>query len=710
MSIAAMIFSRNRAMQLDALWRSIVKRMPGVFSTSAILWRTDSPAHERAYMTFWKEAAQLNAPCFGVSEKDFNRDFHELLNRLAKQHEYICFFTDDDIVYRTPSEFPLLKSGALGYSLRLGANTTWDYMNKRPQAKGTGDFAYPFSLDGTAYRSIDVLKWIYGLSFRNPNDLEHQVCQYAMMANAELDCGFHSSVVNIPHNAVSDSATPSMGGSAEILRQLYERGYRIDFEQMDFGEVIAAHQEIPYRFSRLANAAPVFSILHPTARLPEGWKAAHDCAISNADAPELAEYTLIVDSRDPQPPATSSMRVLSVKSNTPNVVFSCNRGAVHSNGSILINAQDDVFFPPHWDTELLKVIPDLDAEFVLHVSSGSDRDAELMIPQIMSRKRYERYGYFFYPEYASVFGDDELTEHAYHDGVVIQARHLMFEHRHPVFNKGEWDEVYERENAPDLYESGRAILHRRRKEIGFGKHSIPAMRPNNRKTIAWCLPGESFRMLVVAQHFNLFFQLAQRFNVMPMFSYCSNVYVVREHMTHDLRKLPMKPDYILWMDDDNIASWEQVEMLISDLDAYPDVDVIAGWCYAIPDGNWTHDRTSVGTFDDKRRCVSWTAAQVLAEPRGLKQVDWTGFPTVLMRPSVLDKLGAHPFAPILSEDYEYGLAGEDISFSIRAKQAGLKIMVDDRVRVAHLKINDAAPMTPVFAAEPAPTGQERKDT
>ena len=50
------------------------------------------------------------------------------------------------------------------------------------------------------------------------------------------------------------------------------------------------------------------------------------------------------------------------------------------------------------------------------------------------------------------------------DGVVVEARHLTFVHKHPVFDGKpveEWDETHKRQNAPERYAEGEAIFRRR---------------------------------------------------------------------------------------------------------------------------------------------------------------------------------------------------------------------------------------------------------
>jgi hypothetical protein len=136
-----------------------------------------------------------------------------------------------------------------------------------------------------------------------------------------------------------------------------------------------------------------------------------------------------------------------------------------ASGLLLVVSMDDIFAPPGWDRLLLEAAGDLERELVLHCSSGSPDDYRLFIPQIMTRVRWQRLGYIGHPGYESMFVDREFTDHARQDGVVVEALHIQFEHRHPRFG-GADDEVYRQENRPTAYSSGR-ILYEARKSAGF---------------------------------------------------------------------------------------------------------------------------------------------------------------------------------------------------------------------------------------------------
>jgi hypothetical protein len=89
-----------------------------------------------------------------------------------------------------------------------------------------------------------------------------------------------------------------------------------------------------------------------------------------------------------------------------------------------------------------------------------------MCMAILTRKYYDRYGYVFYPEYFSMYSDNEFTKQAERDDVVINAKEIVFQHFHPAFHPEKaMDAVYERSNSKENYANGFAIFCRRSTEL-----------------------------------------------------------------------------------------------------------------------------------------------------------------------------------------------------------------------------------------------------
>jgi hypothetical protein len=224
---------------------------------------------------------------------------------------------------------------------------------------------------------------------------------------------------------------------------------------------------------------PIFSICHTSAR-PKGWQASAKQWLEFADDPELIEYILCIDARwgfteEPEPPIDSPADwKVCWNRKRMSCVDGWNETARHATGHLLIMNADDFYPPPHWDSSFLKVVRNVrgvakwgNKDFVLQISQAlaDGNSSDMLNTAILSRARYERLGYVYYPEYEGMFADDDYSEHAWMDNVVIDARHMVFEHRHPTTTPGvEWDDAYRYENRKESYYAGRTILERRRKD------------------------------------------------------------------------------------------------------------------------------------------------------------------------------------------------------------------------------------------------------
>lgn len=251
---------------------------------------------------------------------------------------------------------------------------------------------------------------------------------------------------------------------------------------------------------------PLFSILHSSAR-PEKWREVYDAWISAAVDPSRVEYVLCIDERWGFPAegkqefgVFGGPDVLVWNRRRRCYVDGVNTAAAASTGRILIVNADDQFPALAWDEGL---VADLERhaaafqglrgdpatwpdgvfsadgslwpnEFVVEVSTGTPNEHErgILVMPILSRKRYERLGYVFYPEYESMFADNDFYQQASFDNVIISARRLYFPHKHPLFDESvrkpgvawqETDAAYQAQNSPEAYRHGAGIYNWRLK-------------------------------------------------------------------------------------------------------------------------------------------------------------------------------------------------------------------------------------------------------
>lgn len=248
--IPAIVCSRNRAMQLDALLRSMDHFAPGVFGPVLCLCHADY-GFGRGYQTLSERCHPRGQ--FMMKEASFMWDFSQNLAWLSSAHLNVALFTDDDIFYRAVRDEDVrLPEDALCVSLRLGKNISYCYTIDQPQKEGELDFLYQWSMDGHIYRSLEVQAFtpLHVRSMETtPNKWEAAINSRTPRDPRRIVYGEHSCVVNIPHNIVqNDYKNRHAGGSAEELNARFLAGERIDFLSMDFSNVRGCHQEIPYVF------------------------------------------------------------------------------------------------------------------------------------------------------------------------------------------------------------------------------------------------------------------------------------------------------------------------------------------------------------------------------------------------------------------------------------------------------------------------------
>ena len=440
---------------------------------------------------------------------------------------------------------------------------------------------------------------------------------------------------------------------------------------------------------------PVFSLFHPTARVrpypsfPRGWMDVCEAYFKACDHPEHVEYVIAVHTSRweefhngplgaPVFPKWGAVRVVR-NYGRDCVVDQCNVAAAASDGLVLHGVCDDTYPPKHWDTLLLEGLQYRITEpLVLHCGSGSPRDNELLVCGAITRARYQEVGFILPPQFESMYADDFVTRLHREAGCIIERLDIAFDHRHPALGKGETDEIYALENRPEAYE--------------VGLRALTGSKPDGR-SIAFVTPGERFSWAwvsgwnVLIEHV---FQRGFRTAWPPYAGYDTNVYRTRGAMHEALLEMDAPLDFILWLDDDNVITPAQFDRLVSDLEARPELDLVAGWTFCGTDTFCGDYRSSVGVFEADGS-IRHLGPEALCTGGGLVPIDWTGFPCVLMRGTTLRKAGPNPFDPLMGGPSRF--YGEDLSFCSRLQANGGILAVDGEVLVPHFKMRADAPVS-----------------
>lgn len=215
-----------------------------------------------------------------------------------------------------------------------------------------------------------------------------------------------------------------------------------------------------------------FSLIHPSRGRPAKAVTTAMEWLDKSGNVEV-EWIISLDTSDPSLPEYHNNLVYSrfpyklVINNNTCVVEATNKGAKEATGDVLIYVSDDFSPPDRWgellETEIKTHIPG-DA-WLLKVDDclQSFGVAVLTIP-IMSYKLYQILGYFWHPEYRSMFVDEDLYWTCKNNGWLRLCPNLKFQHKHPSNGKAVNDETYI--NSAKNWDQGKETF-RKRKALNF---------------------------------------------------------------------------------------------------------------------------------------------------------------------------------------------------------------------------------------------------
>jgi hypothetical protein len=267
MELLTIIFSKDRAAQLDLLFESMIECDPEmVFEHTAVIYTC---SHQRFQLGYDKVIDTYRADY--IAESNFKANILDVIEKYKPRH--IMFLVDDMIMMRSlrfdiTDAYNLLASQPVAtVSLRLGLNTTWQYQINQPtmmpssfrEHKGlliwnrttippTMNFNYPFSTDGHIFRSDLIVPIIEKTQFTFPNDFEAGLQTSVYQAPPLMACPANSVFVNAPINRVQD-VYPNKAGDSHFVSsiELNDRfldGEYIRYHQIDFDGVRGCHEEL----------------------------------------------------------------------------------------------------------------------------------------------------------------------------------------------------------------------------------------------------------------------------------------------------------------------------------------------------------------------------------------------------------------------------------------------------------------------------------
>jgi hypothetical protein len=268
--LVGLIFSKDRAMQLDAVLRSFFLHCKDRHLIDMkVLYTTSNSDHERQYHQLLAEYPSVQF----IKETSFRIQ----LLQAIKSYRFILFLVDDCLFVRDFSLHHIRQLlakhyNALGFSLRLGINTQYNYNRNKSQPlprfrriangilkynwrRARSGFAYPLEVSSSVYRVKDLLPYLSRVRFSNPNTLEAKLSwlsRYIRIRTCLLCYRLSVAFCN-PLNRVqtiySNRAGANPSYSIPMLSRLYDQGYRIDVKKYTNFTPNSCHQEVkPYFF------------------------------------------------------------------------------------------------------------------------------------------------------------------------------------------------------------------------------------------------------------------------------------------------------------------------------------------------------------------------------------------------------------------------------------------------------------------------------
>lgn len=264
--IGCIIFSKDRAMQLEALLRSFFFLKKGKCEIFVIYSATD-PLHQQAYYDLI-EIFDLKVNFIPQQGKS---DFKEkLLSTIKVMCAGKLLFLVDDILITEEfdlAELEIVDTSRNIFSLRMGENLSYSYVVKKDQPlpdlersnrmicwdwhKSKLDWGYPLSVDGHLFNKKEMEILVEHLHYFSPNTFEDALQSVKDIFEVRKGVAYSKSAIfNNPCNKVQSDVDNYHGMiHQDILLKYWIEGKRINFEHYLGYNNKSVHEEIDLEFT-----------------------------------------------------------------------------------------------------------------------------------------------------------------------------------------------------------------------------------------------------------------------------------------------------------------------------------------------------------------------------------------------------------------------------------------------------------------------------
>ena len=267
--IDIIIWSKNRAAQLDLLLRSIRDHFPDA-GTVFVLYHATTEAFNYGYNKLKMKAFPFQTKY--IQQENYDSDIKMILDKMLTP--YILGISDDCVFIKPvnmPADFKL-ENDEIAFSLRLGNNHNYCLTADLPMdipiftrpspdtirwewamQKANIDWGYPLPVDSHIYDRKFITALLKGGGYSNPCDMENFLNQKCRDYTKPFMRSFtECKLLSIPANRTNDSSNNLFNGmSAEDLNAKWLEGFEISTENIYNISTNACHKFVPYMMRRI---------------------------------------------------------------------------------------------------------------------------------------------------------------------------------------------------------------------------------------------------------------------------------------------------------------------------------------------------------------------------------------------------------------------------------------------------------------------------
>jgi len=249
-----LIFSKDRAAQLLVLLETLQRMCVDYVNLNiVVLYAVSNTGHSKQY--------DLLKSLYKNVEFKLETNFKIDVENILVETEFISLFVDDCVVtqkFTYSSTLDILEKNedSIGFSLRLGKNTTYCYASNVNQVvpilqnvnedivkfnwtNAGFDFGYPIDLSSSVYKTSIILTLMKDQRVNGPNLLEHLMycrCRMFEKVKPNLLCFNTSKAFCIPLNVVNHRNTVNRrcGNSEYSIDNIFNKfdmGLKIDIQK-----------------------------------------------------------------------------------------------------------------------------------------------------------------------------------------------------------------------------------------------------------------------------------------------------------------------------------------------------------------------------------------------------------------------------------------------------------------------------------------------